>query len=50
MICAFGNVKHIYQHRTPQHLEDPFDQVGEDDVMVNVEKFVMRLDSHPAAT
>lgn len=50
MMRAFGNVKHIYQYRMPQHLENPFDQVGEDDVMINVEKFVMRLDSHPAAT
>jgi hypothetical protein len=33
-----------------EHLENPFDQVGEDDVMINVEKFVLRLDSHPAAT
>lgn len=32
------------------HLENPFDQIGEDDVMINVEKFVLRLDSHPAAT
>ncbi len=26
-----------------EHLEDPFDQVGEDDVIINVEKFVDRL-------
>ena len=26
------------------HLENPFDQVGEDDVMINAEKFVARLD------
>lgn len=32
------------------HLENPFDQIGEDDVMINVEKFVLRLDSRPAAT
>lgn len=33
-----------------EHLENPFDQIGEDDVMINVEKFVLLLDSHPAAT
>ena len=27
-----------------EHLEDPFDQIGEDDVMINVEKFVASLD------
>jgi predicted membrane chloride channel (bestrophin family) len=27
-----------------EHLEDPFDQIGEDDVMINVEKFVSSLD------
>lgn len=26
-----------------EHLEDPFDQVGQDDVMINVEKYVGRL-------
>lgn len=26
------------------HLENPFDQIGEDDVTINVEKFVQRLD------
>jgi len=26
------------------HLENPFDQVGEDDVVINPEKFVARLD------
>ncbi|NNF54765.1 MAG: hypothetical protein HKN03_10025 [Acidimicrobiales bacterium] len=26
-----------------EHLEDPFDQVGEDDVMINAEKFIERL-------
>ncbi len=26
------------------HLEDPFDQIGEDDVAINAEKFVARLD------
>ena len=29
------------------HLENPFDQVGEDDVIINAEKFVERLASHP---
>ncbi len=29
------------------HLENPFDQVGEDDVIINAEKFVARLASHP---
>ena len=33
-----------------EHLENPFDQIGEDDVMINVEKFVLRLESHPAAS
>ena len=28
-----------------EHLENPFDLVGEDDVVINVEKFVSRLDS-----
>jgi hypothetical protein len=27
------------------HLENPFDQVGEDDVLINAEKFISRLDS-----
>jgi len=27
-----------------EHLENPFDQVGEDDITINVEKFVSRLD------
>lgn len=27
-----------------EQLEDPFDQVGEDDVVINAEKFVKRLD------
>lgn len=26
------------------HLENPFDQIGEDDVTINVEKFIQRLD------
>jgi len=26
------------------HLENPFDQIGDDDVMINAEKFVSRLD------
>lgn len=26
-----------------EHLENPFDQIGEDDVVINVEKFVSRL-------
>lgn len=26
------------------HLENPFDQIGEDDIMINAEKFVERLD------
>ncbi len=28
-----------------EHLENPFDQVGEDDVSINAEKFVLSLDS-----
>ncbi len=28
-----------------EHLENPFDQVGEDDVIINVEKFVANLDA-----
>jgi predicted membrane chloride channel (bestrophin family) len=27
-----------------QHLENPFDQIGEDDIVINAEKFVKRLD------
>jgi hypothetical protein len=27
-----------------EHLENPFDQVGEDDVSINAEKFVARLE------
>ncbi len=27
------------------HLEDPFDLVGEDDVIINVEKFIARLNA-----
>jgi hypothetical protein len=26
-----------------EHLENPFDQIGEDDVMINAEKFIERL-------
>ena len=26
-----------------EHLENPFDQVGQDDVMINAEKFIDRL-------
>lgn len=29
------------------HLENPFDQVGEDDIIINAEKFIARLASHP---
>lgn len=32
------------------HLENPFDQVGEDDVIINAEKFVARLASHPTGS
>jgi hypothetical protein len=34
-----------------EHLENPFDQIGQDDVMINAEKFVDRLDlpSDPSA-
>ena len=28
-----------------EHLENPFDQIGEDDVAINVEKFISRLES-----
>jgi hypothetical protein len=28
-----------------EHLENPFDQIGEDDVAINVEKFISRLDA-----
>ena len=28
-----------------EHLENPFDLVGEDDVVINAEKFVSRLES-----
>jgi hypothetical protein len=27
-----------------EHLENPFDQVGQDDIVINAEKFVERLD------
>jgi hypothetical protein len=26
-----------------EHLENPFDQIGEDDIAINAEKFVERL-------
>ena len=26
------------------HLENPFDQIGEDDIVINAEKFVERLE------
>ena len=32
------------------HLENPFDQIGEDDVIINAEKFVERLASHPTGS
>ena len=28
-----------------EHLENPFDQVGEDDISINAEKFIKRLDA-----
>ena len=27
-----------------EHLENPFDQIGEDDIAINAEKFVERLE------
>jgi len=27
-----------------EHLENPFDQIGEDDIIINAEKFVSRLE------
>lgn len=30
-----------------EHLENPFDQVGEDDITFNVEKFIEGLNNHP---
>ena len=27
-----------------EHLENPFDQIGEDDIIINAEKFIERLD------
>jgi len=27
-----------------EHLENPFDQIGEDDILINTEKFVDRLE------
>lgn len=32
-----------------EHLENPFDQIGEDDVTINVEKFVLRLEPHASS-
>lgn len=29
-----------------EHLENPFDQIGEDDIIINVEKFLERLELH----
>jgi hypothetical protein len=29
------------------HLENPFDQVGEDDISINVESFARRLQNKP---
>jgi len=29
----------------PEHLENPFDQIGQDDVMINAEKFDEKLDA-----
>ena len=36
VLVSLGNIQ--------EHLEDPFDQVGADDVVINVELFVKRLD------
>ncbi len=33
-----------------EHLENPFDQIGEDDVMINAEKYVRRLNGVSAAS
>ncbi|MDH3918523.1 MAG: hypothetical protein OEU25_10100, partial [Rhodospirillales bacterium] len=36
ILVGLDNIQH--------HLENPFDQVGEDDVVINAEKFVARLE------
>ena len=38
-----ANLIDILQNDIQEHLENPFDQVGEDDVVINAEKFVARL-------
>ena len=36
ILCSLDNIQ--------EHLENPFDQIGEDDIMINAEKFMERLD------
>jgi hypothetical protein len=36
ILVSLGNIQ--------QHLENPFDQIGEDDIVINAEKFVERLE------
>ena len=31
-----------------EHLENPFDQIGEDDVIINAEKFLARIEHSTA--
>ena len=37
ILCGLDNIQ--------DHLENPFDQIGEDDVEINAEKFILRLDA-----
>ena len=34
----------VYLDNIQEHLENPFDQIGEDDIVINAEKFVERLE------
>ena len=34
----------VGQDNTQEHLENRFDQIGQDDIVINAEKFVARLD------
>lgn len=45
LIAILFSVVLVSLDNIQEHLENPFDQIGEDDVTINVEKFVSRLEA-----
>ena len=43
MLPVLFSVVLVTLDQIQEHLENPFDQIGEDDVVINAEKFVTRL-------